>query len=29
MRIHVFLVLLIAISQPVSAKLYKWVDEDG
>ncbi len=29
MRIHVFLVLLIAISQPVIAKLYKWVDEDG
>lgn len=29
MHIHVFLVLLIVISQPVSAKLYKWVDEDG
>jgi len=29
MRIQVFLVLLIAFSQQVSAKLYKWVDEDG
>jgi len=29
MRFHIFLVLLLAVSQPVSAKLFKWVDDQG